>query len=92
MSTIRRYPLTSTETRGSDTGYSLIFTEDGRMYVQKSVSYEQDYKTGERTDIFQESFSSYAVEGVPLGMIVGKKLDELLPPKPLAWPDVPHIS
>ena len=92
MKTIRRYPLASTETRGSDTGYSLIFTDNGRLYVQMSVQYEQAYRTGEVSDIYPESFSSHSVDGVLLGEIVAKKLDELLPPKPLAWPDVPHIG
>jgi hypothetical protein len=92
MKTIRRYPFASTETRGSDTSYSLIFTNTGRMYVQVSVQYEQAYKTGDVSDIFPESFSDHAVGGVPLGELVAKKLDELLPPKPLEWPDVPHYG
>ncbi len=29
--------------------------------------------------------------GVPLGEVV-KKLEELLPPQPLEWPDVPHYG
>ena len=90
MKTIRRYHLASTETRGSDTSYSLIFTDTGRMYVQVNVQYEQAYKTGYVSDIFPESFSDHAVDGVPLGELVARKLDELLPSKPLEWPDVPH--
>ncbi len=30
-------PLASTETRGSDTSYSIVFTDTGRMYVQESA-------------------------------------------------------
>lgn len=90
MSIIRRYSLTSTETRGSDTFYSLVFTDTGAMFVQASVQYEQTYKTGHVSDIPQESFSSHSVGGVPLSQIVAKKLNELLPTKALEWPDVPH--
>lgn len=92
MKTIRRYHLVSAETRGSSTNYSLIFTDTGRMYVQASVEYEQAYKTGEICDILPESFSDYAVNGVLLGDLVARKLGELLPSRPLAWPDVPHLS
>jgi hypothetical protein len=92
VKTIRRYPIASTETRGSDTSYSLVFTDTGRMYVQKSVQYEQVYKRGHVTDIFPSSFSDHAVDGVPLGEVVAKKLEELLPPQPLEWPDVPHYG
>jgi hypothetical protein len=92
MKTIRRYHLASSETRGSDTSYDLVFTDTGRMYVQATVQYDQTHKTGHVSDIFPESFSDHAINGVSLGGLVAKKLDELLPPKPLAWPDVPHLG
>ena len=90
MKAIRRFGLAATETRGSDTSYSLVFTDTGRMYVQVSIQYEQAYKTGAVADIQPEQFSAHAVDGVPLGELVAKKLNELLPPQKLHWPDVPH--
>jgi hypothetical protein len=90
MKPIRRFDLASTQTAGSDTDYSLVFTDGGIMYVQVRVEYDQPYKTGHVSDISPSAFSDHSINGVALGEIVAKKLDELLPPKPLQWPDVPH--
>lgn len=87
MKTIRRYHLGSEETRGSDTSFSLIFTDAGRMYVRVMLQYEQAYKTGEVTEINPPDFSSVTVGGALLSDLVARKLDEILPATPLKWPD-----
>jgi hypothetical protein len=73
---IRKYHLTSKW----ETDYTLIFDDDGKMFVNEYKDFEQPYKKPRSTDISPENFANMKLEGQTLKELIVKKLEQILPP------------
>jgi hypothetical protein len=83
---IREYHLTSER----EDFFTLMFDENGRMFVEIYRDYEQPHKKPISTYVQPEEFEKYTVGEISLKEVVVKKLQEILPPTP-APPDV-HLQ
>ncbi|HUA67401.1 MAG TPA: hypothetical protein VMA13_02530 [Candidatus Saccharimonadales bacterium] len=73
---IRKYQLTSEW----ETDYTLIFDDNGKMFVNEYKDFEQPYKNPRSMDIPPENFGNFTVNGKTLKELVVKKLEQILPP------------
>ncbi|MGA9776753.1 MAG: hypothetical protein WBS33_00610 [Verrucomicrobiia bacterium] len=73
---IRKYHLTSER----ESYYTLIFDDDGKMFVNEYKDFDQPYKKPRSTDIPPENFGNFKLEEGTLKELVVKKLGQILPP------------
>lgn len=62
-----------------DKSYSLVFTEDGKVFVHSVKSFEQPFKSPDVADI-EPPFTGVTINGSSLSELVARKLNEILPP------------
>ena len=87
MHTIREFPLVQEETPDFETLYTLIFTEDGQMFVRSVRQSCRTFERLEERNIPPAEFGGVEVKGANLAKIVAVKLGELLPPNPPKYPE-----
>jgi len=77
---IREYPIGSETKPGGDTiWFTLIFDEQGEMYVEMCHDFNQPAKNDKMTHLRAENFDKFTVNGVSLRQLVVRKLSEILP-------------
>ena len=79
MNYLRKYHLASEDGPAWDKSYSLIFTQEGTMFVRMIKDFEQPYKTPDVEEIEPVHFAKILVNGTILSELVARKLDEILP-------------
>ncbi len=87
MHTIREFPLVQEEAPNVETLYTLIFTEDGQMFVRAVRQDCRSMEQLEERNIPPAEFGEVQVKGARLSKIVVVKLGELLPPNPPKYPE-----
>jgi hypothetical protein len=73
---IRKYHLTNER----ESYYTLVFDDDGKMFVNEYTDFDQPYKKPRSIDILPENFGNFKLEEGTLKELVIKKLGQILPP------------
>jgi hypothetical protein len=83
MKILRKYNLTSE----GDDSYSLIFDDDGTMYVQAIRNFDQPFKKSRGWQIAPDEFHKCSVGGRTIKELVLETLEAVLAPEP-KQPDI----